>query len=107
MAWHHRHKLVWVPQIAQNVDIIFISVKPQYVATVITEMKEHLTGKHIMVSIAAGIPLSVMKVSFLVATYRKHNLAEHTNLPDMQEHNLAEHTNFLSTGCGWRRQAHN
>ena len=49
-------------QIAQNVDIIFISVKPQYVATVIREMKEHLTDRHIMVSIAAGIPLSVMKV---------------------------------------------
>lgn len=50
-------------QIAQNVDIIFISVKPQYVGVVIKEMKPHLTGKHIMVSIAAGIPLSVMKVS--------------------------------------------
>jgi pyrroline-5-carboxylate reductase len=51
-------------QIAQNVDIIFISVKPQYVGVVIKEMKPHLTGKHIMVSIAAGIPLSVMKVCF-------------------------------------------
>ncbi|DBA73729.1 TPA: hypothetical protein ACH3X2_009705 [Trebouxia sp. C0005] len=49
------------PEIAQNVDIIFISVKPQYVGVVIKEMKPHLTGKHIMVSIAAGIPLSVMK----------------------------------------------
>ena len=51
-------------QIAQNVDIIFISVKPQYVGVVIKEMKPHLTGKHIMVSIAAGIPLSVMKVCY-------------------------------------------
>ena len=51
-------------QIAQNVDIIFISVKPQYVGVVIKEMKPHLKGKHIMVSIAAGIPLSVMKVCF-------------------------------------------
>ncbi len=60
-------------QIAQNVDIIFISVKPQYVGTVIKEMKPHLTGKHIMVSIAAGIPLSVMKVSGLCALLCMHS----------------------------------
>ena len=49
-------------QISQHVDVIFISVKPQYVGVVIKEMKPHLNNKHILVSIAAGIPLSVMKV---------------------------------------------
>lgn len=53
------------PQIAQQVDVIFISVKPQYVGVVIREMKPHLTNKHILVSIAAGIPLSVMKVKLV------------------------------------------
>ncbi|KAL3153956.1 hypothetical protein ABBQ32_013516 [Trebouxia sp. C0010 RCD-2024] len=48
-------------EISQQVDVIFISVKPQYVGVVIKEMKPHLTSKHILVSIAAGIPLSVMK----------------------------------------------
>ena len=40
-----------------------IAVKPQYVATVLEEIKDILTEEHIIVSIAAGIPLSAMKVS--------------------------------------------
>ena len=40
-----------------------IAVKPQYVGTVLEEIKDILTDEHIIVSIAAGIPLSAMKVS--------------------------------------------
>ena len=40
-----------------------IAVKPQYVGTVLEEIKDILTEEHIIVSIAAGIPLSAMKVS--------------------------------------------
>ena len=47
---------------AKNSDIIFISVKPQYVSLVIKEFKQHLTDKHVIVSIAAGIPLKVLQV---------------------------------------------
>lgn len=46
---------------AKNADIIFISVKPQYVTLVVKQIKEHLTGK-LLVSIAAGTPLSALQV---------------------------------------------
>ena len=54
-----------MPQVAENVDIVFIAVKPQYVVSVIQDMKPHLTSKNLLVSIAAGIPLSAMKVYHL------------------------------------------
>ena len=52
-------------QVAKNVDIIFLAVKPQYVSVVIKEVKSALTNKHVLVSIAAGVPLSAMKVDML------------------------------------------
>jgi hypothetical protein len=42
-------------QVVQNCDIIFIAVKPQYVATVLAEIRPALKDTHIIVSIAAGI----------------------------------------------------
>ena len=51
-------------QVVKNADVIFISVKPQYVSMVIKEFKQHLTEKHIIISIAAGIPLKVLQVLF-------------------------------------------
>ena len=50
-------------QVAKNSQVIMIAVKPQYVGTVLEEIKDILTDEHIIVSIAAGIPLSAMKVS--------------------------------------------
>lgn len=49
-------------QVAKNCEVIFIAVKPQYVATVLEEIKPLLTDQHIVVSIAAGITLTNMKV---------------------------------------------
>jgi len=49
------------PEVVKNVDIIFLAVKPQYVSVVIKECKSSLTSKHVLVSIAAGIPLAAMK----------------------------------------------
>lgn len=49
-------------QVAKNSEVIFLAVKPQFVSTVLKEIKQHLTDQHIVVSIAAGIPLAVMKV---------------------------------------------
>ncbi|KAK9841115.1 hypothetical protein WJX74_000217 [Apatococcus lobatus] len=49
--------------VAKNSEVIFLAVKPQYVATVLKEIKQHLTDQHIVVSIAAGIPLAAMKDS--------------------------------------------
>lgn len=45
------------PQVTKNCDVLFVSVKPQYVAEVLREAAPHLTGRHVVVSIAAGIPL--------------------------------------------------
>jgi pyrroline-5-carboxylate reductase len=42
--------------------LIFIAVKPQYVKTVLEEVKGQLSDEHVIVSIAAGVPLSVLEV---------------------------------------------
>ena len=50
-------------QVVKNSEVIFLAVKPQYVSVVLKEVKLYLTDEHIVVSIAAGIPLAVMKVN--------------------------------------------
>lgn len=57
-----KHHCLLGLQVVKNTDIVFISVKPQYVSLVIKEFKQHLTEKHVIVSIAAGIPLKVLQV---------------------------------------------
>ena len=42
-------------KVAQNSDVIFVAVKPQYVSIVLNEIRPFLTEKHTIVSIAAGI----------------------------------------------------
>lgn len=51
-------------QVAENSDVIFIAVKPQYVSVVLKEIKSAVRKDTIIVSIAAGIPLVAMKVTF-------------------------------------------
>jgi pyrroline-5-carboxylate reductase len=43
--------------------LIFIAVKPQYVKTVLEEVKAQLSDEHVIVSIAAGVPLSVLEAA--------------------------------------------
>lgn len=50
-------------QVAEHSNVIFIAVKPQYVGTVLKEMKGQLRKDTIIVSIAAGVPLAAMKVT--------------------------------------------
>ena len=47
-------------QVAQNADVIFIAVKPQYVDTVLREVAPYLRADSVVVSIAAGIPLAAL-----------------------------------------------
>lgn len=68
-------------QVVKNVDIIFLAVKPQYVSVVIKECKSSLTSKHVLVSIAAGIPLAAMKVSI-----HTHHLIFPTSSPRSLHH---------------------
>lgn len=46
----------------QNSDIVFIAVKPQYVSTVLTEIRPVLADRHVLVSIAAGVTMAALKV---------------------------------------------
>ena len=49
-------------QVVKEADIIFLAVKPQFVAPVLKEVRQHLTEKHTIVSIAAGKTLASLKV---------------------------------------------
>jgi pyrroline-5-carboxylate reductase len=42
-------------QVVQNAEVLFVAVKPQYVAPVLSEARPYLTDRHVIVSIAAGI----------------------------------------------------
>lgn len=44
-------------EVAKNSQVLFLAVKPQYVHTVLQEIKPELTENHVVVSIAAGIPM--------------------------------------------------
>lgn len=48
-------------EVASLCDIIILAVKPQNMATVLTEIKELITDKKTVVSIAAGITLSYLQ----------------------------------------------
>jgi pyrroline-5-carboxylate reductase len=43
--------------VARTADVIFVAVKPQHVAQVLSEVRPVLTEAHTVVSIAAGITI--------------------------------------------------
>ncbi len=45
-------------QVARASDVLFVSVKPQYVATVLTDARPALREDTLIVSIAAGITIA-------------------------------------------------
>lgn len=52
-------------EVVANSDVVFIAVKPQYVAVVLKEVQPVLKGHHVIVSIAAGVTLETLKVRLL------------------------------------------
>lgn len=44
-------------EVVLNSDIIILAVKPQYLSPVLEEVKSDITAEHLVVSIAAGVPL--------------------------------------------------
>lgn len=46
--------------LAGTVDILFITVKPHQVASVLSKIKNKITGQTILISVAAGVTLSAM-----------------------------------------------
>ncbi|MER2028156.1 MAG: pyrroline-5-carboxylate reductase [Solibacillus sp.] len=49
-----------IEQLIKQVDVIVIAVKPQMFEDVLPEIKQHLTNKHIVISIAAGKSLDYL-----------------------------------------------
>lgn len=49
------------PRVVGNSDIIFIATKPAIVPVVLRETADRVTPDHLLVSIAAGVPLAVME----------------------------------------------
>lgn len=47
--------------LVKAVDIIVLAVKPQNIRDVLNEIKDNVSDKHTVVSIAAGIPLNLIK----------------------------------------------
>ncbi len=47
-------------EVVAGSDILVLAVKPQHFRPVLAELKSHLTRDHLVVSIAAGIPLAAM-----------------------------------------------
>ena len=48
-------------EVVKNASIIFLAVKPDAVLKVLKETKEEVTSEHLVVSIAAGVPLKALE----------------------------------------------
>ena len=48
-------------QIVKNCSIIFICVKPQVFETTLKKLTTHFTNDHLVISIAAGVPLTIIE----------------------------------------------
>ena len=47
-------------EVASSADVLFLAVKPQQMTAVLAELKPQLTAQHLVISIAAGVPLSTL-----------------------------------------------
>ncbi len=50
-------------KITSGSDIIILAVKPNMMGAILDELNSEITSKHLIISIAAGVPLSVMESS--------------------------------------------
>lgn len=55
-------------EVAQRADLLLLAVKPQVVVPVLEEIREDLRPEHLVVSIAAGVPLRVIEAHLPTAT---------------------------------------
>jgi pyrroline-5-carboxylate reductase len=46
--------------VAAGADVLFLAVKPQQMADALAELRDHVTSEHLVISIAAGIPLATL-----------------------------------------------
>ncbi len=50
-------------EVAEFADVLFLAVKPGQAAEVLGEIKGHFTAKHLLISIAAGVPISRLETA--------------------------------------------
>ena len=48
-------------EVAKAAKVIFLAVKPDQVGSVLTELREHFTCEHLLISIAAGLPIAKLE----------------------------------------------
>src|SRR5437867_2980903 len=49
------------PEVLKFAAVLILAVKPDQANTVLNEIREHLTEKHLLISIAAGVPLAKLE----------------------------------------------
>jgi pyrroline-5-carboxylate reductase len=50
-------------EVAEFADVLILAVKPDQTGAVLAEVHEHFTDKHLLISIAAGVPLAKLESS--------------------------------------------
>jgi pyrroline-5-carboxylate reductase len=48
-------------EVVQSAKVIFLAVKPDQVASVLADVREHFTSEHLLISIAAGVPIAKLE----------------------------------------------
>ena len=49
------------PEVVRFADVLFLAVKPDQAAIVLGDIREHFTPRHLLISIAAGVPLAKLE----------------------------------------------
>jgi pyrroline-5-carboxylate reductase len=53
----------WNPEVTKFAQVLVLAVKPDQIATVLGEIRGHFTTKHLLISIAAGVPIAKLEAS--------------------------------------------
>ena len=56
------------PAVAKFAATLVLAVKPDQVSDVLSDIRDHFTEKHLLLSIAAGVPLARLEAGLVVAT---------------------------------------
>jgi pyrroline-5-carboxylate reductase len=49
------------PEVAKFGEVLILAVKPDQVSSVLADVRDHFTGKQLLISIAAGVPLAKLE----------------------------------------------